>query len=159
MIYDIIVAILIVLLIVISNGGRVNFYYVGLISILIYAFINEKRDFFDIQDTRLKKNIINDGDSKDSAFLKLLYSSEYSKDLIIWRQCYIIAFISAFLIWIILTRKFPDGQTLFITTLIIFIITYCFMNFYQFHLHNQIQERLKNNILYYDNNIKNHYIQ
>lgn len=147
-----IIVVLIILLILISNGFKLDFYYVGLILIFIYVIISEINDYLDVDNKRLKKNVINENDSKDNAFLKLLYSSEYSKNLIIWRQCYIIAFISAFLLWIVLTRKLPNGQNLFITTLIIFIVTYCVMNYYIVHLHNQIQERLKNDILYYNKN-------
>ena len=147
-----IIVVLIILLILVSNGFKLDFYYVGLILIFIYVIISEINDYLDVDNKRLKKNVINENDSKDNAFLKLLYSSEYSKNLIIWRQCYIIAFISAFLLWIVLTRKLPNGQNLFITTLIIFIVTYCVMNYYIVHLHNQIQERLKNDILYYNKN-------
>lgn len=150
-----IIVVLVILLILVSKGFKIDFYYVGLILIFIYVIISEKSDFLDVDNKRLKKNTINGNDSKDNAFLKLLYSSEYTKNMIIWRQCYIIAFISAFLVWIVLTRNLPTGQNLFITTLIIFIVTYCVMNYYVVHLHNEIQERLKNDILYYDKNFNN----
>lgn len=150
MIDYIIIAILIILLILISNGWKINFYYVLLIAVFVFAINSERQDFFDKNGTRLRKHIINGNETKDSAFLKLLYSSEYAKDLILWRQCYIISLISAFLVWIVLTKKIPDGQNLFITTLVIFIVTYLITSFYIVHLHNEVQERVKNNISYYN---------
>ena len=144
----ILIGILSILLILISNGFKVDFFYVGLIVVFIYALIMEKNDYLD--NTSLKNNLLNGNDNKDEAFLKLLYASEYAKNIIVWRQSYIIALISAFLVWLVLTKTFPSGKDLFLTTLVIFIVAYVMMNYYVLHLHTEVQERLKEDMIYYD---------
>jgi hypothetical protein len=150
----IIIAILILLLILLSKGIKVDFFYIVLILLFIYSILREKKDYLDTDNIRLKKNNLNPNDSKDDALLKLLYASEYAKNIIVWRQCYIIAFISAFLVWLVLTKRFPTGKNLFLTTLVIFIVTYGVMNYYIVHLHNEVQEKLKEDMIYYNKNYK-----
>jgi hypothetical protein len=72
----IIIAILILLLILLSKGIKVDFFYIVLILLFIYSILREKKDYLDTDNIRLKKNNLNPNDSKDDALLKLLYASE-----------------------------------------------------------------------------------
>jgi hypothetical protein len=151
----ILIGILSILLILVSNGYKINFFYVILIGIFIYALIREKDDYLDINNKIASKD--NSNHSREDLFIELLSSVEYVKNMIVWRQSYIIALISAFLIWFVLTKSFPSGKDLFITTLLIFIVNYGVMNYYTIHFHKEVQNGLREDLFQYNKKI-NHFV-
>ncbi len=49
----------------------------------------EKNDYLD-ENTRFKNNVIHQNNYRDDALLKLLQASDYAKNIVVWRQCYMI---------------------------------------------------------------------
>lgn len=123
--------------------------YLILFGLLIYAIYSDWRDFNQTSGTQNIKTL--NTPLKYDAFLQLIDSTYHLKNIVLWRQSYIISFAAAIILSLVINRKFPDEILLFSTTLIIFICVYVIFTFYIYHIHMKIYDQIRENFIYYEN--------
>lgn len=90
------------------------------IGVFIFAFWREEKE----QKNCYTQGIHSDFDTEKTACKKIIYCLQASQKTIKWRRSIMSAIITTFLLYSIVYRKFPEGNELFLTVLIVYFVFY-----------------------------------
>jgi len=90
------------------------------VIVFVFAFWREGKE----QKNCYIQGIHSNRDSEKTACKKILYCLKASQKTIKWRRSIMSAIITVILLYCVVYRKFPEGNELFLTVLIIYFVFY-----------------------------------
>lgn len=128
--------------------------YIVMTLFLIYVIVKERQSLGcptcpngqDCDNQRGKATIGTRPDETDTTqeiYDKINKAATFTDRHVLWRIGYIIGFLATFIIIFILYQTIPTELELLVTTLIVWVLIYFTLNFYNFHLIKHIEKNIR----------------